>query len=94
MIFFSFLYLLSCRKADLILRSFSERVVPNAVVVFGVSVGRGELRIFLLILISGMQSFFYMLSIDLESLPSYSNGCLQMLTLFVILKRICPVFDC
>lgn len=73
--FFSLLYLLSCRKAVLVFRS--ERVVPNAIVVLVClweEVSSESSCSTLLILTSGMQSLFSILSIDLESLPSYSNG--------------------
>ena len=73
--FFSLLYLLSCKKAVLVFRS--ERVVPNAIVVsvcLWEEVSSESSCSGLLILISGIRSLFYVLSIDLESLPSYSNG--------------------
>lgn len=73
--FFSLLYLLSCRKAVLVFRS--ERVVPNSIVVLVClweEVSSESSCSSLLTLTSGMQSLFSILSIDLESLPSYSNG--------------------
>lgn len=94
--FFSLLYLLSCKKAVLVFRS--ERVVPNAIVVsvcLWEEVSSESSCSGLLILISGIRSLFYVLSIDLDPYLLILMVCLQILTLFsVILKRICPVFDC
>jgi len=63
------------REAVLVFRS--ERVVPNAIVVLVClweEVSSESSCSSLLTLTSGMQSLFSILSIDLESLPSYSNG--------------------